>query len=1021
MIAQAPIVNNQAHWQNCLMRDYGIAGELSSLDGEFDHNYAVHCDGVFSYVLKIMRPECEMDFVGMQVSALRTIADKAPDLPVPRVVTTVKGSTAVTWQTSDGEDRIAWVITALPGIPLGDASPHTPDLMYEIGKNLGAMTAALEDFDHPQLYRAFKWHPLAPHWIEGKIDAVTDLVLRGRLHDIVGGFKQTCENALAQRRHLAIQCDANDYNLLLMPSPDGPRLSGIIDFGDMTRAPAVCDLATAAAYLVLGQERPLDVLCALVAGYHASHTLDASDLKLVFPLLLTRLAVSVVNSALMKQERPEDPYVVISEAPALAFLAQAREWSSEMVDQRIRLAIGLEIVPEAKKITEWISRNKSDFAQLFDVSLVNARRCSCAVGDVAMPIDPSSLSTEEAVRLIPEAIDSDEPYVGHYLEPRLVYTETAFLTAAHPVDGRRTMHLGIDVFLPAGQAVHAPLEGVVVTAVDRAQRLDYGGVVILSHQTSEGDSFYTLYGHLDPSSIAKLSPGDVVQKGRAFATLGDVEANGGWQPHVHFQLSYVLVRHGDERDCDWPGVADADDLNYQSALYPNPAELLGLDPTSTLYPIIDTDEGLEERKARFGKNLKLSYNRPLQLLRGWKHYLYDEFGRTHLDAYNNVPHVGHAHPRLHAIADHQLRLINTNTRYLHPAQMKFADALRHRMPDRLTHCYFLTSGSEANELALRLARAYTGGKSTIVQDHAYHGHTTGTIDISPYKFNGPGGAGAPDWVEIVQVADPYRGPFGYGDDQAGLKYAADIDDALTSIDAKDGKLAGFIAESFPSVGGQIEPPQGYLAGVYDKVRAAGGLCIADEVQTGIGRLGDAYWGFETQQVIPDIVVLGKPIGNGHPIGVVVTTEAIATSFANGMEFFSTFGGTTLACLIGAEVLQIVDDEGLQGNAAARGTQLLEGFKSIQNSCQLVGDVRGRGLFLGVELVTDRETKAPATELASYVSNRLREHRILIGTDGPFDNVLKIRPPLTIGKDDCALLLARLEQTLKEAELLNRPA
>ena len=202
------------------------------------------------------------------------------------------------------------------------------------------------------------------------------------------------------------------------------------------------------------------------------------------------------------------------------------------------------------------------------------------------------------------------------------------------------------------------------------------------------------------------------------------------------------------------------------------------------------------------------------------------------------------------------------------------------------------------------------------------------------------------------------------------------------------------------------------------MRAAGGLCIADEVQTGLGRLGNAYWGFETQQASPDIVILGKPVGNGHPLGVVVTTEEVAASFANGMEFFSTFGGTTLACAIGAEVLSIVDDEGLQANAAAMGERLLSGLRDLQDRFDLIGDVRGRGLFIGVELVTDSYSKVPATALAGYVSNRLRDHRILIGTDGPDDNVLKIRPPLTIGATDCDLLLAVLGDILVEAEILN---
>ncbi|MDB3891813.1 aminotransferase class III-fold pyridoxal phosphate-dependent enzyme [Alphaproteobacteria bacterium] len=1011
---------NIIRWQAALCRDYGIDGVLQPLDGEFDLNFAVICDGKMAFVLKIMRPDCDPQLVEMQIDALHQIAKNAPDLAVPRVIDTIDGASFVRWD--DDAGSIAWVISALPGATLGTVGAYDPALIHQIGRNLGTLTNALKGFDHPHLTRDFKWHPLQPHWIEDHLDVIVDGELKSQITNIIQNFKENIEPKISTKDHTAIHCDANDYNLLVTRSIEAWALSGIIDFGDMTSAPAICDLATAAAYLVLGQERPLEVLSRFVAGYHETHPLKPDDLELIFSLMLTRLAVSVVNSAMMKKIRPDDDYMVISEAPALAFLAMARDISPVIVLGRLRLAIGLEIVLNANRVGDWLVQNKSEFAPLFgpeiQPSLGDAPRCSCAIGDSVMPVNPTAISMDEAVRLVPEAIGNRIPHVGHYLEPRLVYTEPAFFLGAHALDGRRTMHLGIDVFMPAGASLFAPYEGIIVAAINRPQRLDYGGVVIMAHETSDGDAFYSLYGHLDPASIADLETGQHIAKGETFAALGDVAVNGGWQPHVHFQISVSLTHFGDARDHDWPGVGDADDVDYAAALYPNPAAMLGLDPEDMLYPIDDIDDGIAARKRSFGANLKLSYTKPLQLVRGWQHYLYDERGRTHLDAYNNVPHVGHSHPRLHAIAERQLRLINTNTRYLHPAQMAFAEALQSRLPDHLTHCYFVTSGSEANELALRLARAHTGGKSMVVQDHGYHGHTTGTIDLSPYKFNGPGGDGCPDWVEIVQVADRYRGPFGYDDANAGVKYAADVDKALDRIAQKGGTLAGFIAESFPSVGGQIEPPQDYLSSVYERIRAANGLCIADEVQTGLGRLGDAYWGFETQNAMPDIVVLGKPIGNGHPIGVVVTTAEIAKSFANGMEFFSTFGGTTLACLIGAEVLQIVDDEGLQANAAERGRQLLDGFSLLKDKYDIIGDVRGRGLFLGIELVKDQNDKTPARELAGFVANRLREYRILIGTDGPFDNVLKIRPPLTIGAQDCDFLLRKLDQVFAETILLN---
>lgn len=1017
-----------AHWRRHIADQYGLQADITGLDGEFDLNAAVFVDGSFHAVLKVMRPDCMADFVEMQIAALDHLAAQKDHLPIPRCILRGDGAAYGYLPDREGRDRLVWLVTALPGHQLGTVRPHTPSLMHEIGRALGALTRSLTGFSHAQLDRPFKWHPLTPHWA---FEALEDLSpdhlatgdgqeqkLKSILNDYFQYFKDKCESVLLSFESHPVHCDGNDYNLLVTPAEDGPSLCGIIDFGDMTRAPVVCDVATAAAYLVLDQKRPMEMLSAFVAGYHASYPLSADEIGLVWPLMMTRLGVSLVNSALMKQERPDDPYVTISEAPARAFMLAHGHTSLAEADMRLRVATGMDITPGASQLMEWIGQNRQQFAPVMGRSLEDAPLCSCAVGDSVYPADPTDITDDEAVALIPAALGSTDIHVGHYLEPRLVYTEPAFLTAPTAVEGRRTIHLGIDLFAPAGHAVFAPLDGHVVAAVYRDGHLDYGGVLVLAHIDGHGTPFYTLYGHLAKDSIGTLAPGDLVRAGQQVATLGAPSENGGWQPHLHFQLAPCLPDVTGALPHDWPGVADADDLDFFSALYPNPADLLGLLPEELVYPVSATAALRDQRHQRFGANLKLSYRQPIQLLRGWKHYLYDEMGRTYLDAYNNVPHVGHAHPRINAVTARQSRLINTNTRYLHPAQVKFADALRQRLPAHLTHCYFVTSGSEANELALRLARAYTGHRGMIVQDHAYHGHTTGTIDISPYKFNGPGGAGAPDWVEITEIADPYRGAYGYDDPDAGEKYAADIDRAIAALKARGQSLAGFIAESYPSVGGQIEPPAGYLAGVYERIRAAGGLCIADEVQTGLGRLGDAFWGFETQDALPDMVVLGKPVGSGHPVGVVITTEDIAASFANGMEFFSTFGGTTMACEIGAEVLCIVDDEGLQQNAQLQGQRLRDGLRQLQQRHMLIGDVRGRGLFLGVELVTDRTTKDPATALAGYVSNRLRDHRILIGTDGPHDNVLKIRPPLTIGAADCELLLARLDDILLEADLLN---
>ncbi len=400
----------------------------------------------------------------------------------------------------------------------------------------------------------------------------------------------------------------------------------------------------------------------------------------------------------------------------------------------------------------------------------------------------------------------------------------------------------------------------------------------------------------------------------------------------------------------------------------------------------------DDRKRLLGRNLSVAYERPIHIVRGEMQYLYDDEGRRYLDAYNNVAHVGHCHPKVVAAGYEQMKLLNTNTRYLSEQIVRYAERLTATLPDPLSVCYFVNSGSEANELALRLARAHTKARDMIVLDHAYHGNTTTLIDISPYKHDGPGGEGAPSWVHKARLPTSEH----------------DAQDVIDLIGPIQTRLCGFIAESMPSVAGQIVLPDGYLAKVYEAVRLAGGVCIADEVQTGYGRIGTHFWAFEKYGVVPDIVVLGKPIGNGHPIGAVITTPEIADSFANGMEFFSTFGGNNVSCAIGLAVLEVVQEEKLQSHALEVGEQLLNGLRVLRQRHEIIADVRGSGLFLGVELL---KNGAPATSEANRIANRMRKEGILLGTDGPFHNVIKIRPPMPFSHADAELLLTTLGRLL----------
>jgi 4-aminobutyrate aminotransferase-like enzyme len=456
---------------------------------------------------------------------------------------------------------------------------------------------------------------------------------------------------------------------------------------------------------------------------------------------------------------------------------------------------------------------------------------------------------------------------------------------------------------------------------------------------------------------------------------------------------------------------------YFRAVAAKVAPIIGRNPSkgagSATKKELTFEESLAARKRLLGSNLSLSYEKPLKIVRGSMQHLYDETGRAYLDVYNNVPLVGHSHPRVVRAIQEQVALLNTNTRYLHDNILKYAERLTALLPDPLHVCYFVNSGTEANELALRLARTHTGREDIIVLEHAYHGHTSTLIDISPYKFDGPGGHGRKPWVHVAPIADDYRGVYRRGEPELGKRYAAHVGEILSDCKKNGRGVAAYLAETLPSVGGQVVFPPNYLAEVYKLVRAAGAVCIADEVQVGFGRLGTHFWGFGTQGVVPDIAVFGKPMGNAFPLAAVVTTREIAASFANGMEFFSTFGGNPVACATGLAVLDVLRDENLQHNALTVGTQWMRDLRKLQMKFPLVGDVRGLGLFVGIDLVTDRETRSPATRQASYVVNRLREEGILAGTDGPHHNVIKLRPPLCFTAGDADRFTFTLGSILAE--------
>ncbi len=420
------------------------------------------------------------------------------------------------------------------------------------------------------------------------------------------------------------------------------------------------------------------------------------------------------------------------------------------------------------------------------------------------------------------------------------------------------------------------------------------------------------------------------------------------------------------------------------------------------------DQTIIKRRASLGTNLSISYQNPIYMESAAFQYMFDKYGDTYLDAYNNIPHVGHQHPVVVEAAQRQISRLNTNTRYVYDSLHEYAEQLLEHFPSPLSKVFLVNSGSAASDLAVRLAQNYTSRQAMVVMEHGYHGNTRMGIDISHYKYTSKGGKGKNDHIIEARIPDTYRGEYKSNEESPGLSYAKALIEQLNNCDQE---IAGFISEPIVGCGGQVPLAPGYLKEVYQYIRQKGGVCISDEVQTGFGRLGQYFWGYEMQNVIPDIVVLGKPIANGHPMGAVVTTQAIADAFDNGMEFFSSFGGNPVSCEIGKAVLSVINEEGLQKNAEEVGNYQMKVLESLKREFPVIGDVRGSGLFIGIEFVKD-DQMTPNTELANLIKNEFRNRHILISTDGPFDSVIKSKPPLCFSKENVDQVIEEMADILR---------
>src|SRR5713226_3765478 len=640
---------------------YGLETAARALPGEYDDNFHLTSADGRPFVLKVMHPARERSFIDLQCQALTHLAQRASQLPLPRVTPNRGGEQFTSIAAADGSTRLVWLLTFVNGTVLAEVRPHPPELLGDLGRFLGEMDAALQSFTHAAAHRELKWDSSRAGWIKDYVKHIAGSKRRALVEKFLSLYEAEVVPVLPRLRRAVIYGDANDHNVLVSdPWPQPRKVAGVIDFGDIHHGFTASEPAIAAAYAILGKEDPLQAAAAVVAGYHGAFPLDKVELSVLYALIGARLAVSVTNSAHRKTIKPDDSYVTVSETAAWQALARLEKIHPRFAHYTFREACGLPPVPQGEKIKHWLEANVGSAASILDADVKTAPSLvvDLSVGSTFLGAKPDVVNNPDVKeRLSAEMKQAGAAFgVGRYDEPRLVYTSALFGASNNPTDERRTVHLGIDLFVEPGTRLRAPLDGVVCVTANNVASLDYGPLVILQHETGDGEIFFTLYGHLTKETLAGLKVGQRVGRGEEFARVGATEENGGWTPHVHFQVILDLLELG----ADFPGVAYASQRAVWTSLSPDPNLLLGIPADRFPAKEPSPNETLAARRSLLGKNLSISYRRPLKVVRGWMQYLYDEAGRAYLDVYNNVPLVGHSHRRVVQAAQAQLALLNTN-------------------------------------------------------------------------------------------------------------------------------------------------------------------------------------------------------------------------------------------------------------------------------------------------------------------------------------------------------------------------
>jgi 4-aminobutyrate aminotransferase-like enzyme/Ser/Thr protein kinase RdoA (MazF antagonist) len=925
---------------------FGVEGELHPLDSHQDQNFLLDGPGG-RFVLKIANEAFSAAELDLQNRAMEHVAARLPGA-VPQPVRARDGRDVAV---ADG--RHVRLVKYLEGRPLRDFDHLAPPVLRRAGRLVGEVAAALRSFDHPAANRVLQWDVRhAVHVTSAFGPAVRDASRRELAQRAMGRAAADLATPAPELRIQVIHGDATDWNLLALLDPAGrPLPCALVDFGDVMRSWVAAECAVLATS-VCGRDpaRALQDAVEVVRGFHSALPLTEPELAALPALMVARGVVSALGGEHQRALEPTNAYVARGVEISWRNLTALTAMPPPLARAAFREACGVS-APSARP-----PRMRGAPATL----VAELERRPPAPIDLSAETDALQAGAwrdKAALTCVVERVRLDGYLpVGRYGERRIVHD------MGHGPDEPDTVHLGVDLFLSEGSVVLAPLPARVVHAANREVLLAIGGGLRLR------------FTGLEPRELGgRVAPGD---------ELGSVAAPRPGQrlpTHLHVQF-------GPEELDELPGLVPSSLAAAWLALCPDPGPLLGVEAAAEPYPAAAV---LERRRRFVASSQRLYYaSEPPQIERGWRQWLYDVTGRAYLDVINNVAIVGHSHPRIEAAAVRQLRRVNTNSRFLYDAMGRFAERLAGLAPHPLEVVFLVNSGSEANDLALRLARAATGREDLLCFEGCYHGWTSATNET----------LSAPPRVH--PIARPYPDP---------ARSLTELLETVDRLSAEGRPPAALLCEPVLGNLGGVILPAGHLERAYAAVRGADGLCIADEVQVGYGRLGRHFWAFEQQGVVPDIVTIAKATGNGHPVAAVITTREIADGFGQSEDLFSSVGGSPVSCEVGLAVLDVLEEEGLQDNAREVGDHLTERLGALVKESAIARALHGVGLYRGLELA--HEGGRPATEAAQAICERMLRLGVIVQPTGPGANILKLKPPLCFSAQDADYLAATLAETL----------